>query len=57
MTGPQYPAWVTHYEIPDGHYYADIQELDGIVKIEPGDVDQYGRTYCWDVRANSDAPE
>ena len=31
MSASQYPAWVMHYDIPDGHYYADIQELDGIV--------------------------
>jgi hypothetical protein len=36
MTTTRYPVWVTHYEIPDGHYYADIQELDGIVRLGPG---------------------
>jgi hypothetical protein len=43
MTTTQYPVWVAHYEIPDGHYYADIQELDGIVRLGPGDVDKSGR--------------
>jgi hypothetical protein len=45
------------YDVPNpkDHNYGDPPR--DYPEIEPGDVDAYGRTYCWDVRANSDEPQ
>jgi hypothetical protein len=40
------PIWITHYDVPEGHNYADMH-LTGFRPIEPGDTDQYGNEYIW----------
>jgi hypothetical protein len=46
------PIGVTHYDVPNpkDHNYGDPPR--DYPEIMPGDVDAYGRRYCWEVRSN-----
>jgi len=51
------PIRVIHYDVPNpkDHNYGDLNYGDpprDYPEIMPGDVDAYGRRYCWEVRSN-----
>jgi hypothetical protein len=43
VTGQDVPPYLTHYDVPEGHAYADISPTT----LEPGDIDPQGNTYVY----------